>query len=118
MKSSQTPELPSRCIWWSLPFQPLKSPTTLTPRACGAQTANDDAFGATDFRDVRAELFVDLFVTAFAEEMEVNIAEHRLKLALPGTGGHRGPPLQLFGDASKNLSAVAFFGAVARGFRH
>ena len=75
MKSSQTPELPSRCIWCSLPFQPLKSPTTLTPRACGAQTANDDAFGAAHFRDVRAELFIDLFVAAFAEKMQVDLAE-------------------------------------------
>jgi hypothetical protein len=34
-----------------------------------------DAFGATHFRDVRAELLVDLFVTAFAEEMEIDFAE-------------------------------------------
>jgi hypothetical protein len=34
-----------------------------------------DAFSATDSGDVRAELFVDLFVPAFAEEMEVDVAE-------------------------------------------
>ena len=34
-----------------------------------------NAFGATHFRDVRAELLVDLFVTAFAEEMEIDFAE-------------------------------------------
>ena len=39
--SSQTPVLPSTRIGWLLPFQPLKSPTTRTPRAAGAQTAND-----------------------------------------------------------------------------
>ncbi len=44
MKSSQTPELPSRCISLTRPSQLLKSPTTLTPEACGAQTAKVTPF--------------------------------------------------------------------------
>jgi hypothetical protein len=34
------PELPIRRIGWRRPSQPLKSPTTETPPAVGAQTAN------------------------------------------------------------------------------
>jgi hypothetical protein len=34
-----------------------------------------DAFGTADFGDVRAELFVDLFVPAFAEEMQINVTQ-------------------------------------------
>jgi len=32
-----------------------------------------DAFGAIDFRDVRTELFIDLFVATLAEEMQINV---------------------------------------------
>jgi hypothetical protein len=39
--SSHTPLLPSTRIGWLRPSQPLKSPITRTPRALGAQTAND-----------------------------------------------------------------------------
>jgi hypothetical protein len=35
-----------------------------------------DAFCATLLRDVRAEFFVDLFVATFAEEMQINLADH------------------------------------------
>jgi hypothetical protein len=40
MKISQIPELPSERIGCSRPSQELKSPTTLTERADGAQTEN------------------------------------------------------------------------------
>ena len=40
-KSSQTPLAPSERIWWTRPSQPLKSPTTLTERAFGAQTEKE-----------------------------------------------------------------------------
>ena len=33
-----------------------------------------DAFRATDFRDVRAEFFIDLLVAALAEKMQVDLA--------------------------------------------
>src|SRR5437016_5734433 len=39
--SSQIPDPPSDRIGWSRPSQPLKSPTTPTEAAFGAQTAND-----------------------------------------------------------------------------
>ena len=43
-----------------------------------------DAFGAAHFRDVRTELVIDLFVTALAEEMQINFTKsnhglHRLE---------------------------------------
>jgi hypothetical protein len=34
-----------------------------------------DTFSAAYFGDVRAELFVDLFVASFAEEMEIDVAK-------------------------------------------
>jgi hypothetical protein len=34
-----------------------------------------DAFRATDFRDVRTEFFIDLFVAALAKEMQVDVTE-------------------------------------------
>ena len=40
--SSQTPDAPSDRIGWACPSQKLKSPATRTPRAFGAQTANED----------------------------------------------------------------------------
>ena len=41
-----------------------------------------DAFRATDFGDVRTEFFIDLFVTALAEEMQVDVAKkiHRTRI--------------------------------------
>ena len=45
--SSQSPDEPSERIGFSRPSQPLKSPTTLTEAAFGAQTAN--ATPATPF---------------------------------------------------------------------
>ena len=41
MNSSQTPEEPSERIGLARPSQPSKSPATRTPRALGAQTANE-----------------------------------------------------------------------------
>jgi hypothetical protein len=40
-KSSHTPTPPSERIGYARPFQWLKSPVTRTPRAFGAQTANE-----------------------------------------------------------------------------
>ncbi len=34
-----------------------------------------DAFGPADLRDVRAELFVDLFVASFAKKMQIEFAK-------------------------------------------
>ena len=39
MNSSQMPDGTRLCIWCTRPSQPLKSPTTLTLSALGAQTA-------------------------------------------------------------------------------
>jgi hypothetical protein len=40
-KSSHTPLEPSDRIGWPAPSQWFRSPTSRTPRACGAQTANE-----------------------------------------------------------------------------
>ncbi len=40
MNSSHTPEAPRLLIGWYRPSHPLKSPTTETRAAAGAQTAN------------------------------------------------------------------------------
>ena len=49
-KISQTPARARSRIGWRRPSQPLKSPTTLTRRAFGAQTAKRDALDALDAR--------------------------------------------------------------------
>ena len=56
--SSQTPAPPSDRIGWARPSQKLKSPTTRTPRAFGAQTANAVPVAASAARRARPQLLV------------------------------------------------------------
>ena len=77
MNSSQMPAEPSERIGCSRPSQELKSPTTLTDRAFGAQTANATPGDAVDLPHVRAELRVELLVAALAGEVQVELAERR-----------------------------------------
>ena len=71
------PEAPSERIGCSRPSQLLKSPTTLTARAFGAQTANAVPATPSTSRHVRAEPLVQLLVPALAGEVEVELAERR-----------------------------------------
>ena len=57
----------------SRPSQKLKSPTTETERAAGAQTANDVPAHAVDLAHVGAHLRPQLLVAAFAEEVLVEV---------------------------------------------
>ena len=77
MNSSHTPELPSVRIMWTRPSQRLKSPTTLTPRALGAHTANDTPRMPRHLAHVRAELVVGAIVLLLAPQMKIEIAERR-----------------------------------------
>jgi len=49
-----------------------------------------DAFSAAYFRDVRAELLVDLLVASFAEEMEIDFAKRWRKLLFHFCRGDHG----------------------------
>ena len=62
---------PSRRIGWTRPSQSLKSPTTLTRSALGAQTAKCTPSAVADPHQVRAELVVDPGVLALREEIDV-----------------------------------------------
>ena len=71
MNSSQTPAPPSERIGCARPSQKLKSPTSLTPRAFGAQTAN----AVPVSRRPRAERAPELLVPALADQVQVDLAE-------------------------------------------
>ena len=73
--SSQTPLDPSDRIGCSRPSHELKSPTTETARALGAQTANAVPRDALVLDDVRAELLVELLVAALAHQVQVDVAQ-------------------------------------------
>jgi hypothetical protein len=77
MNSSQTPEPPRTRIGLARPSQALKSPTTLTRSAFGDQTAKRIPGYALELDRVRAEDAVDVPVLALAEQMQVEIAQHR-----------------------------------------
>jgi hypothetical protein len=53
----------------------LKSPVTRTPRAFGAQTANDGPGDLADLADVRAEHPPQFLVPALADQVQVELAE-------------------------------------------
>ena len=60
------------------PSHELKSPTTLTARADGAQTANAVPYGSpSTLADVGAEPLVELLVAALADQVQVELAERR-----------------------------------------
>jgi len=61
-------------IGWHRPSQSLKSPTTLTRRALGAQTAKATAGHAVEGGRVRAELLVGMLMCPLGQEMSVEIA--------------------------------------------
>ena len=77
MNSSHTPELPSVRIMWTRPSQRLKSPTTLTPRALGAHTANDTPRMPGDLAQMCAELVVGAVVLLLAPQMKIEVAQRR-----------------------------------------
>ena len=70
------------------PSQPQKSPTTLTRRAFGAQTAKLTPATPSIVADVRAELLPEPPVRSLVEEVQVDVAERRQEavrvVALPG----------------------------------
>ena len=55
----------------------MKSPTTLTARAEGAQTANAVPVHALVLADVRTEPLVQLLVPALADQVQIQLAERR-----------------------------------------
>ncbi len=60
---------------YTRPSQPLKSPTTLTRRALGAHTANEQPRTPSTSRRVRAEAVVEPVVVALGEEVQVEFAQ-------------------------------------------
>ena len=64
-----------RRIACSRPSQPLKSPTTETPAAVGAQTANATPLHAVVVDGVRAQPLPQPLVPALAREVEVQLPE-------------------------------------------
>ena len=77
MKSSQMPEEPRERMGWTRPSQRLKSPTTLTRRALGAQTAKCTPADAVDRFDMRAEFFVGVVMAAFAHQIKIKFGEEK-----------------------------------------
>ena len=69
------PPEPSERIACSRPSQELKSPTTLTARAAGAQTANAVPLDALVLAHVGAEALVQLLVAALADQVQVELAD-------------------------------------------
>ena len=64
---------------WRRPSQQLKSPTTLTRRAFGAQTTKATPCDAFHLHRMSAELVVEREVVAFAEQVEIELGEHGRK---------------------------------------
>ena len=71
------PVEPSERIGCRRPSQELKSPTTETARAAGAQTANAVPATPSMLAHVRAEALVELLVAALADQVQVELAERR-----------------------------------------
>ena len=59
-----------------VPFQPLKSPMTLTWLGVRRPDREMDARRAVDLAAVRAELFVGAVQRAFVEEVQIVFGEH------------------------------------------
>ena len=76
-KISQTPDPPSVRIGFIRPSQLLKSPTTRTDRAFGAQTANDVPVTALMHADMRAEVPPEALVPALAQQVQIQLAHRR-----------------------------------------
>ena len=64
---------------WRRPSQKLKSPTTLTRRAFGANTAKATPSTPSMHDRMRAELVVELEMRAFAEQIEIEVGQNRRK---------------------------------------
>src|SRR6185437_2221269 len=78
-KPSQMPEASERAVsGWVAGFQPLKSPTTDTEAAFGAQTEKCVPCSRSARRGVRPQLLVGADVRAFAKEIDVLIGEQHL----------------------------------------
>ena len=73
--SSHTPEPPRACMACLRPSQLLKLPTTLT--RCGIRRPDGEMRAGDAVADarVRAELVVEAVVTAFAEQIEVEVRQ-------------------------------------------
>ena len=77
MKISQMPASMRLRIGWRRPSQWLKSPTTLTRRAFGAQTAKATPSTPSIVVGMRAEPLEDAAVAALGHQIDVERAEHR-----------------------------------------
>ena len=76
-KISHKPESIRLRIGWRRPSQALKSPTTETRRACGAQTAKCTPGDAVQRHRMGAEPFVKCLMRALEQQMVVQRAKHR-----------------------------------------
>ncbi len=76
-KISQTPHSTRLRMGWRRPSQSLKSPTTLTRRAFGAQTAKATPATPSIVRHVRAEHLPKTQMRAFGDEVRVHFTENR-----------------------------------------
>jgi hypothetical protein len=74
MNSSQTP-LPCTRIGWQRPSQRLKSPTTLTRAAFGAQTENSTPAMPVGLVHAGAEQAVGVPVATLAEQVHVEVRQ-------------------------------------------
>ena len=75
MNNSQSPLAPRVCIGCARPSQLLKSPTTETPRAFGAQTANEYPREPSTHRRPRAHLLPRPQPVAFAEQIGLVVGD-------------------------------------------
>ena len=75
--SSQTPAAWRRRIGWRRPSQALKSPTTATRSAFGAQTAKRTPATPSIVMALAPSALGQLEVPAFVEQMQVELAEQR-----------------------------------------
>ena len=77
MNSSHTPLEPCTAIGCTRPSQRLKSPTTLTRSAFGAQTAKRVAADAVALLEVAAQRAPGLAQAALVEQIQIMPAQHR-----------------------------------------
>ena len=75
MNNSQTPELSQHAHLVVASVPAVEVSNHADARSVRRPDGEGDALRAAYFGDVRAELFVDLFVSSFAEEMQIDFTE-------------------------------------------
>ena len=80
MKISHTPHSGRNRIGWRRPSHPLKSPTTLTRRAFGAQTAKTTPETPSTILRMRPKHPMDLEVISFLEQMQLGFLQEQREL--------------------------------------